>query len=195
MNPCIFALSGLSECGKSTAGRYFQSAGVERLKIVRFISEVKTDDGAADDDYGDWIERARVERRGWLNEQFAARLLDYVELNGLAAVSIESLYDPVLTAYLKGRLGSRFVVVFIDIPRQVRLQRQMARENLTSLEDAARYLDPRDETKVGWGALAVRAQADEVIDNSGTVQDLHAKLQAMLRRYLGPFSETVLAQP
>lgn len=183
MGPTIFALSGLSECGKSTAGRYFQSIGIERLKIVRFMTDVKNADGAAAEDYGEWIERARTERWGWLSDQFSARLLAYVERNGWAPVSIESLYDPVLTGYLRGKLGSRFVVVYIDVPRELRLRRQMARENLASIEDAARYLDPRDATKIGWSALAVRAQADEVIDNSGPRDDLWASLAAMVRRH------------
>ena len=36
-NKMIFALTGMSECGKSTVGKYFDSQGILRLKIVRLF--------------------------------------------------------------------------------------------------------------------------------------------------------------
>src|SRR3989338_11016157 len=37
----IFALTGMSECGKSTVGKYLDSKGVSRLKIVRLFERVR----------------------------------------------------------------------------------------------------------------------------------------------------------
>lgn len=36
----VFALTGMSECGKSTVGKYLDSCGVPRLKIVRLFERV-----------------------------------------------------------------------------------------------------------------------------------------------------------
>src|SRR3989339_604454 len=37
----IFALTGMSECGKSTVGKYFDSKGISRLKIVKLFEKVR----------------------------------------------------------------------------------------------------------------------------------------------------------
>lgn len=180
----IFALSGLSESGKSTAGRFLDAHGIQRLKITQFMHAVKAADRAEAEAYGTWLDRALQERPGWLYARFTDRLLAYRATVNQAPLSIESLYDPALARHIKQRLGSQFVIIYLEIPREVRLQRQLGRENLSSLEEAARLLDPRDAQKVAWGIDAVRAMTDEVIDNSGPLEALHARLEELLRRRL-----------
>lgn len=97
--------------------------------------------------------------------------------------AIESLYDPSLADALKQAFGQDAVIVFVDIPQEVRLQRQIIRRNLSSIEAAERHLLPRDENKVRWGARKIKDKADVVVDNSGSIQDLYQQVDKMMEEY------------
>jgi len=100
------------------------------------------------------------------------------------AVSIESLYGGGLGPYLKQKLGSHFCIIFIDIPLGIRIGRQMQRENLPDINSAQRILLPRDEVKEQSGIPALKDIAGEVIDNSGTLEDLYRSVDQVIGKYL-----------
>src|SRR3989338_10869438 len=80
-------------------------------------------------------------------------------------------------------MPTKVAVVFVDIPQNLRVERQMIRENLPSIEAAREYIIPRDQRKEEWGTHLVKDIADEIINNSGTVQDLYRKLDDMIKRH------------
>jgi dephospho-CoA kinase len=113
--------------------------------------------------------------------EFAVNMMDRLNTN---AVSIESLYGGGLGPYLKQKLGQHFCIVFLDIPLEVRLVRQMQRENLPDIESAKKQILPRDEVKERSGIPALKEIADEVIDNSGTLEELYRKIDQLVQRRL-----------
>lgn len=180
--PIIFALSGLSESGKSSTGKYLASRGIRRLKIATFMREIQSKGGGTED-LNEWIFRNEVQRPQWLLAQFADTLLKYAAAHNLTALSIESLYGPVLARYLKGRFGDAFVVVWVDIPYETRLRRQVEREQLSSIQEARAYLDPRDAIKIEKGIVTVQEMADERLDNAGTLEQLWRQIDEILARH------------
>lgn len=179
-NSMVFALGGYSESGKSSSGRYMERLGYKRIKIADIYRRVYEESHSTVDfkDWSYWIDRVNPR---WIGDRFYEKLVADLHASGHQNCTIESLYGDILASQLRRHLGEHFQVIFIDIDRDVRLQRQMHRENLNSVEEAALLLDPRDEQKRQWGADCVKEIADHVVDNSGTMADLEAQLDAIAK--------------
>lgn len=177
----IFALTGMSECGKSTVGKYLDSRGIPRLKIVKFFERVRDKWSPQDESYQFTGEEEKCNPYA-LWDAFLNELLIEMEARKASRVSIESLYGGPLAPYFKHRMGSRFRIVYIDIPLEVRLQRQVQREGLATIEEAKKILLPRDKDKADSGIPALKNIADEVIDNSGTMESLYRAIDELIVR-------------
>lgn len=179
----VFALTGMSECGKSTVGKYLDSKGVVRLKIVRLFEKVR-DKRSPDEELYTFV-RQQEERDPYvLWDAFVDELAAEMDRLNTSAVSIESLYGGGLGPYLKQKLGRHFCIVFLDIPLEVRLVRQIQREGLSDIESARKHLLPRDEIKEKSGIPALKEIAGEVVDNSGTLEELYRKIDQLVQKHL-----------
>jgi len=117
-------------------------------------------------------------------DAFIDELIDETGRLGTNTASIESLYGGGLGPYLKQKLGHHFCILFVDISLEIRLRRQMQRENLPDIESARRYLSPRDEIKEKSGIPALKEIAGEVVDNSGTLKELYRIIDQIVKKYL-----------
>ena len=178
----IFALTGMSECGKSTVGKYLDSRGIKRLKIVKLFERVH-ERLSPYEDFHEFLRHQEEYNPYALWDAFIEELLKEMEKSDTNAASIESLYGGGLGPYLKQELGRHFCLMFIDIPFEIRLCRQMQRENLSDLESARGFLLPRDEIKEKSGIPALKEIADEVVDNSGTLEDLTCEIDSIIKKY------------
>lgn len=179
----VFVIGGMSESGKSSFGRYLDSKGIPRLKIVSFLKKVK-DKEDCDEDFVSWNNRNSIEKPEWLREEFVKEFLASMLKEGVEYCALESLYGPELGVYMKEVIGEdKVVIVYVNMDVDIRLQRQMIRENLTSLDEARKLLLPRDEIKKSWGVPGIEAVADVVIDNSGTLDELYLKADKMIKDY------------
>jgi len=179
----IFALTGMSECGKSTVGKYLDSKGVSRLKIVKLFERVR-DKRSPNEELYAFLKRHEERDPYVLWDAFIDELVAEMDCLGTNAASIESLYGGGLGPYLKQKLDRHFCIVFVDIPLDVRIDRQMQRENLSDIESARRYLLPRDEIKERSGIPSLKEIAGEVVDNSGTLKELHRTIDQIVKKYL-----------
>jgi len=110
-NKVIFALTGMSECGKSTVGKYFDSKGVKRLKIVRLFERVR-DKWSPNQELYEFLSQQEDRDPYALWDAFIDELLMEMENLGTNASSIESLYGGGLGPYLKQKLGRHFCILF-----------------------------------------------------------------------------------
>lgn len=183
-NKMVFALTGMSECGKSTIGKYLDSKGIRRLKIVRLFERAKERMApGSSENFRDFVARNEAKDPYAIWDVFIDELHREMEALGTNMASIESLYGGGLGPYLKQRLADHFCIVYVDIPVEVRLQRQMIQEGLSDIEAAKAILYPRDEIKTKSGIPALKEIAGEVIDNSGTLDDLYRAVNEMIVRY------------
>lgn len=178
----VFALTGMSESGKSTAGRYFERQGVPGLKIVKLFEEVK-EKASPGEDLGEFVAREEARDPYVLWDAFIDELLREMSQRGSCVASIESLYGGGLGPYLKNKMGRHFAIIYIDIPLEIRAQRQMGREGLASLGEARSMLVARDEIKEASGIPKLREMADEIVDNSGSVHDLCRAIDEIIERW------------
>lgn len=180
----VFALTGMSECGKSTVGQYLDSKGIRRLKIVRLFERAKERIApGSTENFRDFVARNEAEDPYAIWDVFIDELYREMEALGTNMASIESLYGGGFGPYLKQCLAEHFCIVYVDIPVEVRLQRQMIREGLSDIEAAKTILCPRDEIKAKSGIPALKEIAGEIIDNSGTLDDLYRAVDEMVARY------------
>ncbi len=177
----IFALTGMSECGKSTIGKYLDSCGVPRLKIVRFFERVR-DKWSPQSGLYQFTGEEEKRNPYALWNAFLNELLMEMETRKVSRVSIESLYGGPFGPYLKYRMGDRFRIIYVDMPLEIRLQRQMQREGLATIEEAKEILLPRDKVKADSGIPALKDITDEIIDNSGTIESLYRTMDELIVR-------------
>jgi hypothetical protein len=175
----VLALGGYSESGKSSAGRHLETRGFARLKIAALYRAVHAR-ACADDHFIEWSRRVDRECPEWIVEQVSIELRRALEHLGTRRCSIESLYGDVLANGLRGTFGDGFQVLFLDVPQDVRIVRQQQREGFATLDEAARFIRPRDEMKREWGTDRVREIADHIVDNRGSLADLHVCLDAIV---------------
>ena len=182
-NKVIFGLSGMTECGKSTAGIYFDSHHVMRLKIVKLLELVRLeqDHGVSTQVF---VDNAIKDRPDWLRLVFADKLLEEMNRLGIRYCSLESMGDPEMVTYLRARFPGEFFSLYIDATLEQRLKLQMIRKGLTDLEEAKRILTPKDEFKANfWHMPDIKPIADVIIDNNGTLQSFEAQLAALLAKH------------
>lgn len=179
----IFALTGMSECGKSTVGKYLDTKGVRRLKIVKFFERIR-DKRSPNEELHTFVKRYEEQDPYALWNAFIDELIGEMDRLNTNAASIESLYGGGLGPYLKQKLGCHFCIIFVDISLEVRLNRQMQRENLSDIESARMLLLPRDEIKEKSGIPSLKKIAGEVVDNSGTPEKLYREIDRIIAKYL-----------
>lgn len=157
----VIAFGGLSECGKSTSAEFVQRVcGAQRFKIGYLLRQAAGRHGLADP----YMLSARRQ---------AELLLD--ELNRFAnthadsrLITIESVHDDASIAELKHLMTDRLQIVYLDAPFAVRV----TRSGTTADAVAA-----KDQVKMSRGAHLVAGIADHMIDNSGSIIDLRARLR------------------
>jgi dephospho-CoA kinase len=179
----VFLIGGMSESGKSTFGRYLESKGIPRLKIVTFLKKVMVREGATGD-FVAWNNKNVLERPEWVREEFTKQFLADILEQEIEHCALESLYGPDLGVYMKSVIGdNKVIIVYVNMEVDVRLQRQMIRQNLTSLDEAKQILLPRDEIKKAWRVPEIETVADVIIDNSGSLDELYRKADEMIRQH------------
>lgn len=179
----VFVIGGMSESGKSSVGRYLDSKGIPRLKIVSFLKNIMEREGA-NGSFVEWNNKNVLERPEWVREEFTKEFVARMEEKGIECCALESLYGPELAVYMKSIIGNdKVVIVYVNMDVDVRLQRQIIREGLTSLDEAKKLLLPRDEIKKAWGVPKIEAVADVIIDNSGTFEDLYRKVDEAIKQH------------
>ncbi|MFG2407230.1 DUF4254 domain-containing protein [Streptomyces brevispora] len=168
----VLAFGGLSECGKSTSAEFVRRmCGAQRLKIGFLLRQAAHREGLADP-YALSARRQAELMLGELN-RFAEHHVD------TRLFTIESVHDDASIAELKQLMGDRLQIIYLDTSFAVRVERSGTQ---------APTVAAKDEIKMSRGAHQVAALADHVIDNSGSVTALRARL----RRIAAPPAPTTL---
>ncbi|ONI51088.1 MULTISPECIES: DUF4254 domain-containing protein [unclassified Streptomyces] len=168
----VLAFGGLSKCGKSTSAQFVQrTCDAQRLKIGFLLRQAAHREGLADP-YALSARRQAELLLGELN-RFADAHVD------TKLFTIESVHDDASIAELKQLMGDTLQIVYLDASFAVRVERSGT---------PAQAVAAKDEIKMSRGAHQVAALADHVIDNTGSI----AALRARLWRIAAPPSTTAL---
>jgi len=149
----IVGFGGLSECGKSSFADYLcKRQGFYRLKLGYFVELAK--------------------RHGIDNspENVATEVAHFCQLHYyIKYITLESLHEPHTPAFLKLLFGSRFKIVYLDVPFETRVRRA-SHEQGVAIVAAEEKTAHKDLLKKQRGVETVRRIADVCFDNSGNDQ-------------------------
>jgi len=191
----MFSVGGMSECGKSYAGKFLAERGVARIKIAKVLADVGEELGHDPEAEG-FTSRLYDLHFEPAMELFLTKAIQMADAAPMAAGCLESMYRPAMARYLTERLGAQMVHIYIEVPLDVRLERQFqAVQNIFmrlglppdskgSAEvraelDAA--LIERDAMKTARGVPELRPLATHIIDNSGTLESYNDALESVLK--------------
>lgn len=175
----LFTLGGLSECGKTSAGKQFEKIGIRRGKIIKIEREMMEErgydltDGMKDEHFVKLYENQEEAFR-----EFLFRLVEHMKAENIAKASIESLYRAPLGAFLKRELGDKCCNIYIEAPVESRAYREMLKVNAKAkaegtepitLEEMIDKVKRKDIFKEKHNATACYDVADYVVDNSSEV--------------------------
>ncbi len=175
----LFTLGGLSECGKTSAGKQFEKIGIRRGKIIKIEREMMEErgydltDGMKDEHFVKLYENQEEAFR-----EFLFRLIEHMRAENVTKASIESLYRAPLGAFLKRELGDKCSNIYIEAPVENRAYREMLKVNKkaaaegttpVTLEEMIERVNKKDIFKSKHNATDCYDVADYIVDNSSEV--------------------------
>ena len=174
----MFSLGGLSECGKSAAGLYFDSIGIKRMKIIAIEKEMMLERNyqftghLTENDF----KKLYANNPEQIFREFLYRLIGKMQEAGTHYASIESLYRSELGAYLKKELGAKMLNIYIEAPLEVRAKREFKKQTIDNKEnytfdEIVERTKKKDQFKIKHGALRVKEIADIIVNNDKFVEN------------------------
>ena len=182
----MFSLGGLSECGKSAAGIYFDSIGIKRMKIIAIEKEMMIERNyqftghPSEQDFTNLYAKDTEK----VFKEFLYRLIGKMQEENIHYVSIESLYRSELGVYLKKKLGPKMMNIYIEAPLEVRAQREYKKQTIDNgknftFAQIVERTKKKDQFKIKHGALKVKDIADIIVNNDSFVANEKQYLNIM----------------
>lgn len=182
----MFSLGGLSECGKSAAGLYFDSIGIKRMKIIAIEKEMMLERNyqfnghPSEQDFTNLY----AKDNGKVFKEFLYRLTGKMQEENIHYASIESLYRSELGIYLKKELGPKMMNIYIKAPLEVRAQREYKKQTVDNgkdftFDEIVERTKKKDQFKIKHGALKVKDIADIIVNNDSFVENEKQYLNIM----------------
>ncbi|WP_294919309.1 hypothetical protein [uncultured Lactobacillus sp.] len=182
----MFSLGGLSECGKSAAGIYFDSIGIKRMKIIAIEKEMMIERNyqftghPSEQDFTNLYAKDTEQ----VFKEFLYRLIGKMQEENIHYASIESLYRSELGVYLKKELGPKMMNIYIEAPLEVRAQREYKKQTIDNgenftFDEIVERTKNKDQFKIKHGALKVKDIADIIVNNDSFVENEKQYLNIM----------------
>ena len=182
----MFSLGGLSECGKSAAGIYFDSIGIKRMKIIAIEKEMMIERNyqftghPSEQDFTNLYAKDTEK----VFKEFLYRLIGKMQEENIHYASIESLYRSELGVYLKKELGPKMMNIYIEAPLEVRAQREYKKQTIDNgknftFDEIVERTKKKDQFKIKHGALKVKDIADIIVNNDSFVENEKQYLNIM----------------
>ena len=169
----IIGITGRIGSGKTSVGKYLNSRhGFQYLRYSLVLSEWKLQDPES---------KAHLQQVGWevmaggMQEDLNRRLIQKVDPGRDAAV--DGLRHPVDFDSLSNYFLSRFRLVYIDSPAQVRWQR-LKTKYPTPEDFQAAELHPVEQN-----IESLRSRSAVVIHNEATLENLYATVDRTIRQF------------
>jgi dCMP deaminase len=178
----ILGISGLNASGKGEVVAYLAERAFEAHSLSDVIRAELAERGV-EETRERMIAEGRAIREAEGPGALAQRLL--TSLHADRNIVIDSIRHPAEVAALR-TAGSGFRLVWVDAPESLRLDRIRDRGrhgDPSTLEDLQRLegMELGSDDPAAQQLLAVRDLADEVIPNEGSLEELRAHLQRILR--------------
>jgi len=171
----IIGIAGHIGAGKTTAGKYLSSRyGIPYLRYSQVLSE--------------WLakqpkSKTRLQEIGWgvmakgMQAELNRRLI--TQIKPKTNVVVEGLRHPLDYESLKNSFRSSFHLLFIDSPQRQRWERKKTKNKYQSLAS----FEAADSHSVEQQINSLRRSAALILQNEGSLHDLHAALDKAILRF------------
>jgi dephospho-CoA kinase len=177
----IIAFTGMPASGKSEAVHLAKEKGIPVIRIGDMVWEETKRQGKTLDDKNVG-EVANNMRKKYGMDVWAKRTAEKINsLKKSPLFVIDGVRNMEEIEFFKKELGMNFLVIAIDAPDELRRKRAIARgrtDDSKNLKD----LEERDRREIRWGLQKVIADADIVIPNNGSLDDLKKQVLTVLQQ-------------
>lgn len=162
MEITVFALSGLSECGKSTVGKYLgEKHNVWNLKLKYFNQIVHEQRKVQEDNIFYYL-------------IYVEELIKFFNIHYYKKIfSLESFYGFDFLSVLRFIFKDKFKLIYIDAPYEVRLARSLVKKET---------LVRKDEFKKSVQVDELKELCDIIINNNGDSCDLYNQIDNLFSK-------------
>jgi dephospho-CoA kinase len=175
----IIAFTGMPASGKSEAVQLAKDKGIPVVRMGDLVWEETKRQGKPlnDKNVGSVASNMRKEQG---MDVWAKRTVEKIHsLKKSPHLVIDGVRNMEEIEYFKKELGLDFFVVAINAPDELRRKRAIARgrtDDSTDLKD----LQERDKREIRWGLQKVIADADIIIQNNGSLEQLKKQVLSVL---------------
>lgn len=176
----IIAFTGMPASGKSEAVQIAKDKGIPVIRMGDLVWEETKRQGKPLDDknVGD-IANGMRKTHGM--DVWAKRTVEKIRsLKKPSHLVIDGVRNLEELECFKKELGLDFIVVAIDASDEQRRKRAIARGRSDDSKDL-RDLEERDKREISWGLQKVIADADIVIPNQGSLEELRKQIIKLFR--------------
>lgn len=178
----IIGLTGTFGAGKDLISGYLVDKGFEHISTADVLREIAKERGLGTD-----RETVRI-FANQLKKEFDGAILarKAIEKKSKTNLVISALRDTDEIDYLKEI--DNFKLIFVDAPIKIRYKRLLARsrdakENKLTMGDLKKEEQIEMSGKSSQRIDLCKKKADFIVDNSGTKEELHKKIDEILKKY------------
>lgn len=113
---------------------------------------------------------------------WAERTLEQMRKTDAALVVIDGVRSPAEIDAFRAALGHDFHLVALHASQDTRLGRLLARHREDDVKDPDQF-HGRDDRELAWGLGRAIALADAMVVNEGSIPDLEAQVESLLRGF------------
>jgi dephospho-CoA kinase len=175
----IIAFTGMPASGKSEAVQLAKDKGIPVVRMGDLVWEETKRQGKPlnDKNVGSVANNMRKE---YGMDIWAKRTVEKIHsLKKSPHLVIDGVRNMEEIEYFKKELGLDFFVVAIDAPDELRRKRAIARGRTDDSKDL-KDLEERDKREIRWGLQKVIADADIIIQNNGSLEELKKQVLSVL---------------
>jgi dephospho-CoA kinase len=177
----IIAFTGMPASGKSEAVQIAKDKDIPVIRMGDLVwEETKRQGKPLNDKNVGSIAGSMRKTHGM--DIWAKRTVERIRsLKKSSLIVIDGVRNREEIEYFKKELGQNFLVVAIDAPDGLRRKRAIARgrtDDSKNLKD----LEERDKREISWGLQKVIADADTIIQNNGSLEQLRTQVLSMFEK-------------
>ncbi len=175
----IIAFTGMPASGKSEAVQLAKDKGIPVVRMGDLVWEETKRQGKPlnDKNVGSVANNMRKEHG---MDVWAKRTVEKIHsLKKSPHLVIDGVRNMEEIEYFKKEIGLDFFVVAIDAPDELRRKRAIARGRTDDSKDL-KDLEERDKREIRWGLQKVIADADIIIQNNGSLEQLKKQVLSVL---------------
>ncbi len=178
----IIATTGMGGCGKGEVLKYLESKGLKSVVMRTVVENKMKEEGIEvnNKNLREYATKMREERGNDIVARLCVPIIkELAKREEIILVDGIRSYEEV--ELFKKEFGDDFILIAIFAPLKLRFERLKKRGEKWDMK-TIEELKWRDEKELNWGTGKSIALADFMINNTGSLEDLHKKIDNLMKK-------------